>query len=198
MARGSHTVFIECRRCGHKGQREVALLPLPRRSALALFACARTASPAPSRSGTRAGRPRRAIVSFPKGNAVVRTGDPKFHGDSHAGFHATRASSAPSINTSVRERSCSSRSIRGAAASRPAPSVPLRTRATRPATPATIRLSSPSGTASPKAAIPASAGVTLPRTYAMMHIAMFDAVNSIEGGYTAYRVRVPALARRIQ
>ena len=43
-----------------------------------------------------------------------------------------------------------------------------------------------------EAAIPASAGVTLPRTYAMMHIAMFDAVNSIEGGYTAYRVRVPA------
>jgi hypothetical protein len=40
--------------------------------------------------------------------------------------------------------------------------------------------------------IPASAGVTLPRTYAMMHIAMFDAVNSIDGGYTAYRVRVPA------
>jgi hypothetical protein len=34
---------------------------------------------------------------------------------------------------------------------------------------------------------------TLPRTYAMMHIAMFDAVNSIEGGYTAYRVRVPAV-----
>ena len=41
-------------------------------------------------------------------------------------------------------------------------------------------------------AIPASAGVTLPRTYAMMHIAMFDAVNSIEGGYTAFHVRVPA------
>ena len=32
--------------------------------------------------------------------------------------------------------------------------------------------------------IPASAGPTQPRTYAMMHIAMFDAVNSIEGGYT--------------
>ena len=30
------------------------------------------------------------------------------------------------------------------------------------------------------------------RAYAMMHIAMFDAVNSIEGGYTPYRVRVPA------
>src|SRR5262245_51710965 len=40
--------------------------------------------------------------------------------------------------------------------------------------------------------IPTSAGPTLPRTYAMMHIAMFDAVNSIEGGYTAYRVNLPA------
>jgi len=40
--------------------------------------------------------------------------------------------------------------------------------------------------------IPASAGPTLPRTYAMMHIAMFDAVNSIEGDYTKYQVRVPA------
>jgi hypothetical protein len=40
--------------------------------------------------------------------------------------------------------------------------------------------------------IPASAGPTLPRPYAMMHIAMFDAVNSIEGGYTAYRVRINA------
>ena len=40
--------------------------------------------------------------------------------------------------------------------------------------------------------IPASAGVTLPRPYAMMHIAMFDAANSIEGGYTPYRVRVHA------
>ena len=38
--------------------------------------------------------------------------------------------------------------------------------------------------------IPASAGVTLPRSYAMMHIAMFDAVNSIDGGYNAYRTRV--------
>src|SRR6187402_2982950 len=39
-------------------------------------------------------------------------------------------------------------------------------------------------------AIPASAGPTLPRAYAMMHIAMFDAVNSIEGGYTGYHVRI--------
>jgi len=29
MARKSTTLFIECRRCGHKSQREVAQLPLP-------------------------------------------------------------------------------------------------------------------------------------------------------------------------
>jgi hypothetical protein len=40
--------------------------------------------------------------------------------------------------------------------------------------------------------IPASAGPTLPRAYSMMHVAMFDAVNSIEGGYTPYRLRVHA------
>jgi hypothetical protein len=40
--------------------------------------------------------------------------------------------------------------------------------------------------------IPGTAGPSLPRTYAMMHIAMFDAINSIEGGYTPYRTRVPA------
>jgi hypothetical protein len=42
-----------------------------------------------------------------------------------------------------------------------------------------------------EATVPNSAGVTLPRGYAMMHIAMFDAVNSIEGGYTGYHVRIP-------
>jgi hypothetical protein len=46
--------------------------------------------------------------------------------------------------------------------------------------------------------IPTSAGPTLPRTYAMMHIAMFDAVNSIEGGYNAYRIRVPGHAFRVE
>ncbi len=44
-----------------------------------------------------------------------------------------------------------------------------------------------------EAAIPASSGVTMPRTYAMMHIAMFDAVNSIEGGYTPYFAREPGM-----
>ena len=43
-----------------------------------------------------------------------------------------------------------------------------------------------------EANIPGSAGVLLPRPYALMHIAMFDAVNSIEGDHTPYRVRVPA------
>lgn len=40
--------------------------------------------------------------------------------------------------------------------------------------------------------IPASAGPTLPRTYAIMHIAMFDAVNSIEDKFTPYHVKLNA------
>ncbi len=40
--------------------------------------------------------------------------------------------------------------------------------------------------------VPNSAGPTLPRGYSMMHIAMFDSINSIEGGYKSYRVKVPA------
>jgi len=43
-----------------------------------------------------------------------------------------------------------------------------------------------------EATIPASAGPTLPRYYAMMHIAMFDAVNAIEGGYKSYTGNIPA------
>jgi hypothetical protein len=43
-----------------------------------------------------------------------------------------------------------------------------------------------------EAVIPASAGPTLPRYYAMMHIAMFDAVNAIEGGYKPYSGHIPA------
>jgi hypothetical protein len=38
--------------------------------------------------------------------------------------------------------------------------------------------------------VPGSAGPTLPRPFAMMHIAMFDAVNSIAGDFTPYRTRV--------
>lgn len=40
--------------------------------------------------------------------------------------------------------------------------------------------------------IPSNAGVLTPRFYAMMHIAMFDAANSIEGAYTPYHGRVAA------
>ncbi len=39
--------------------------------------------------------------------------------------------------------------------------------------------------------VPNSAGVTLPRYYAMMHIAMFDAVNSRDSDYQPYRTKVP-------
>jgi hypothetical protein len=44
-----------------------------------------------------------------------------------------------------------------------------------------------------QANIPSNAGLLTPRYYAMMHVAMFDAVNSIEGAYTPYRARVPSL-----
>src|SRR5687767_4703551 len=39
---------------------------------------------------------------------------------------------------------------------------------------------------------PASAGVFSFRYQAMVHIAMFDAVNSIQGRYRSYHVRVPS------
>jgi hypothetical protein len=40
--------------------------------------------------------------------------------------------------------------------------------------------------------VPATAGILTPRYFAMLHVAMFDAVNSIEGDHTKYRVRVGA------
>jgi hypothetical protein len=43
-----------------------------------------------------------------------------------------------------------------------------------------------------QANIPSTAGLLTPRYYAMMHIAMFDAVNSIEEIYAPYHRRVPA------
>lgn len=42
--------------------------------------------------------------------------------------------------------------------------------------------------------IPATAGVLTPRYYAMLHVAMFDAVNSIDTRYDEYRKRVWAPA----
>src|SRR5262245_30545729 len=38
--------------------------------------------------------------------------------------------------------------------------------------------------------IPANAGLQSPRFYAMLHVAMFDAINSIERAYSPYHVRV--------
>src|SRR5215471_77472 len=35
-------------------------------------------------------------------------------------------------------------------------------------------------------------GFAAPRSMAMVHTAMFDAVNSIEGGYAPYKVKEPA------
>jgi hypothetical protein len=40
--------------------------------------------------------------------------------------------------------------------------------------------------------VPASSGVTMPRPYAMMHVAMFDAANSINKSFSPYRVSVNA------
>lgn len=39
--------------------------------------------------------------------------------------------------------------------------------------------------------LPAGAGVGTPRFYAMTHIAMFDAINSIQREYDPYRIQVP-------
>ncbi len=43
-----------------------------------------------------------------------------------------------------------------------------------------------------QANIPASAGLTTPRYYAMLHIAMFDAVNAVEREYRPFRARLAA------
>jgi DNA-directed RNA polymerase subunit RPC12/RpoP len=66
MARGSTTIFIECRRCGHKGQREVAFLPLP---AEARWRCSNCQNRGPGSIKvwhTGASSSAR-IISFPKG-----------------------------------------------------------------------------------------------------------------------------------
>ena len=45
-----------------------------------------------------------------------------------------------------------------------------------------------------QATIPSTAGLQSPRYFSMLHVAMFDAINSIERGYTPYYVRVHASA----
>jgi len=61
------TVFIECRRCGHKGQREVSELPLPPEARWRCSACGnreRDSIKMWHTGGSSAAR----IVSFPRGN----------------------------------------------------------------------------------------------------------------------------------
>lgn len=66
MARGSTTLFIECRRCGHKAQREVTQLPLP---AGARFRCSNCKNREPGliKVWHTGGSSSARIVSFPKG-----------------------------------------------------------------------------------------------------------------------------------
>lgn len=66
MARGAQTLFIECRRCGHKAQREVTQLPLP---AGALFRCSKCLNRDPKliKSWHTGGSSSARIVSFPRG-----------------------------------------------------------------------------------------------------------------------------------
>jgi hypothetical protein len=66
MARGAETIFIECRRCGHKAQREVTQLPLP---AGARFRCSRCENREPGliKVWHTGGSSSARIVSFPKG-----------------------------------------------------------------------------------------------------------------------------------
>lgn len=67
MARGAETLFVECRRCGHKAQREVTQLPLP---AGARFRCSQCLNREPGliKVWHTGGSSSARIVSFPKGN----------------------------------------------------------------------------------------------------------------------------------
>jgi len=66
MGKPTATIFIECRRCGHKAQKEVAQLDLP---AGARFRCTncRNREPALIKVWHTGGSSSARIVSFPKG-----------------------------------------------------------------------------------------------------------------------------------
>ena len=66
MARGSHTIFVECQRCRHKGQREVTDWPLPAEARWRCTMCSNRDMGLIKvwhTGGSSAAR----IVSFPKG-----------------------------------------------------------------------------------------------------------------------------------
>jgi predicted nucleic-acid-binding Zn-ribbon protein len=67
MARGSVTIFIECRRCGHKGQREVEFLPLPPDARWRCSNC-RNRDPGSIKVWHTGGSSSARIISFPKGS----------------------------------------------------------------------------------------------------------------------------------
>jgi hypothetical protein len=67
MAKGAITLFIECRRCGHKGQREVEFLPLPAGARWRCSVCQNREAGSIKvwhTGGSSAAR----IISFPRGN----------------------------------------------------------------------------------------------------------------------------------
>lgn len=67
MAKHTTTIFIECRRCGHKAQREVSELPLPAGARWRCTMCSnreRGSIKVWHTGGSSSAR----IVSFPRGN----------------------------------------------------------------------------------------------------------------------------------
>jgi len=66
MPKSTATVFIECGRCGHKGQREVSQLPLPAEARWRCSNC-RNREPGAIRVWHTGGSSSARIVSFPKG-----------------------------------------------------------------------------------------------------------------------------------
>jgi hypothetical protein len=67
MPRQTTTLFIECRRCGHKAQREVAQLPLPPGARWRCGNCSNR-DPGTIRFWHTGGSSSARIVSFPRGN----------------------------------------------------------------------------------------------------------------------------------
>jgi hypothetical protein len=67
MAKGAITLFIECRRCGHKGQREMAFLPLPPDARWRCSLC-QNRDAASIKVWHTGGSSAARIISFPKGS----------------------------------------------------------------------------------------------------------------------------------
>jgi hypothetical protein len=66
MPKSTATLFIECRRCGHKAQREVSQLPLPAGARFRCTGC-RNREQSLIKVWHTGGSSSARIVSFPKG-----------------------------------------------------------------------------------------------------------------------------------